>query len=94
MLRENILLDSIDNKRLSESLQRYREILLTLVPVNEGNKELHKAYKLTKQIEALDKQNIRKFFSLMSKEEDQAKRLIQTFNILEQTGILDSTNNE
>ena len=55
---------------------------------------MHKAFKLSKQIEALDKQNIRKFFSLMSKEEDQAKRLIQTFNILEQTGILGSTNNE
>lgn len=89
-LRENILLDSIETKILSESLVRTHDRLLSLVPVNEGNNELIKSREISREIAALKLNNLAKYEQIMHETENKSQNLIKIFETLEKAGVFNS----
>ena len=86
-LRENILLDSLDNKIISDKLRRNYDRILALIPINKCNEDLDDASILSNQIAELSKNNIKNYLQIGNLRDNNIKNLINIFKIFEQSGV-------
>ena len=88
-LRENILLDSFDRDNAADKLNRYYNKLLALLPINRDNEDLEKSNDTSNQILALQENNIEKFKYFSNAYKTKLQKIIDTFKLIEESGILD-----
>ena len=82
-------MDSFDRDNAADKLNRYYNKLLALLPINRDNEDLEKSNDTSNQILALQENNIEKFKYFSNAYKTKLQKIIDTFKLIEESGILD-----